>query len=299
MPLKIGIVDFNPDQTPDRRQYPKRIGALLPEDTVYEAILYKNQVDLSKYDMLFLSGSRLSATLYTTMKDQHFPNTDPEYEYIDKMIEVLKSYTGPMFGICFGSQILAYIKGGKLGRLDRTEAGYLSHDLSAEGRNDAVFGHLPNRFYGSHLHQDFVKELPSGPKVQKSDVMASRNGFIHAFRVIDKNGIISYGVQPHPEMSNKNDAVFLVDVNKGWLEKKIGQDELNKTLIVPEGADFEFQKTITYFVQRNLRSNAGRMLTDDPGFKREHILFGKTVKELDPQLLKKLDRKIMKDSTEL
>ena len=43
-----------------------------------------------------------------------------------------------------------------------------------------------------------------------------------------------YGVQPHPEMSNPNDATFLVDVNSTWLRNELGELEYKKASMVPE-----------------------------------------------------------------
>jgi GMP synthase-like glutamine amidotransferase len=247
MTLKIGILDFNPDKSPDLREYPRRISYFFPRDVDYRSLLFRNNPDLSPYDALFLSGSKLSATLYERMVDQgRIEGRD--YEDVDRVAERLARYKGHMFGICFGSQLMAHVMGGRLGRLNKTEAGYLSHTLTTEGQNDEIFGYLPRTFHGAHLHRDYVDQLPCGSNVSRADVLATRNGFIHAYRVVERDGIIRYGIQPHPEMSTSTDATFLVRVNGSWLKDEIGPIEYGNALIIPNGVGFELPRTITRFV---------------------------------------------------
>lgn len=244
----IGIIDFNPDQNPDRRQYIKRISSLIPKDFSVEGILFRDNRDVLKYDALILSGSRLSATDYQKMVEEN-QVVGGDYISVDKITEKLFKYKGPMLGICFGAQLIAYIMGGKLGKLEKTEAGYLEHRLTPQGEIDPIFNHLADIFYGAHLHTDYIAVLPKGKDIKESNILATRNGFIHAYGVLCNNGSMRYGVLFHPEMSNPSDATFLVDVNSQWLRKAIGDKEYEKARIVPKQADFEVRKTITKFVE--------------------------------------------------
>ncbi|MEW6096745.1 MAG: hypothetical protein AB1567_09505, partial [bacterium] len=151
-----------------------------------------------------------------------------------------------IYGICFTAQLLAFIHGGTIGRLEKTEAGYLSHTLTAEGKEDRLFGKMNTIFYGAHLHQDYVASLPSN---LDSSVLAERNGFIHVYRIVLPNGSIVYGVQPHPEMSTPDNATLLVRVNEKWLREEIGDNEYNRALSVPNDADYGLSGTITNFVK--------------------------------------------------
>lgn len=238
----IGIVDFNPNQDPDTRQYSRRISAFFPEGVKWDKLFYRDNFDFSPYDALFLTGSRLSAYFYQKMVKDRVIGSD--YEDVHSVVEQLSKYEKPMFGICFGAQLLAYVKGGKLGRLDEIEAGYLMHDLTEDAKQDKVFGPLPEKFYGAQFHKDYVAELP-----KNGNVLAMRNGIIHAFKVIDSHGVISYGVQPHPEMSTPDDKLFLVNANSGWFKDEVGVAEFEKSLSVPNTVDFELSKTITRFVE--------------------------------------------------
>jgi len=243
----IGIVDFNPDTNPDKRQYVRRIGALIPRGTKFEGVYFREDSDLSRYTALILSGSKLSATRYQNMcAEKSLEGTD--YLAVDRMKLRLLDFKGNMFGICFGAQLIAHMSGGKLGSLPQTEAGYLDHELTADGRKDRIFGNLPDTFFGAHLHRDFVQSLPE-VGVQSAKVLARRNEFIHAYSVLLQNGSLRYGVQPHPEMSNSRDATVLVQLNRHWLTDELGEEEYEKALIIPKNADFQLSETIRKFAE--------------------------------------------------
>ncbi|MEK6963357.1 MAG: hypothetical protein AABX70_02935 [Nanoarchaeota archaeon] len=245
---KIGIINFNPDQNPDTIEYIDKIGALIPQGIEYRGFHFTEQVDFSGCSALILSGSKLSATNYQKMV-QKGAIEGADYLSIDGIAKKLAAYQGSMFGICFGAQLVAHVMGGRLGKLVRVEPGYLQHELTDAGKKDLIFGKLPERFYGAHLHQDYVDTLPNGELVKSADVLAMRNGFIHAFKAVCANGAVRYGVQPHPEMSTPENAVFLVRHTKSWLEGEIGREEYENALIIPTDAGYELAETITQFAQ--------------------------------------------------
>jgi len=244
---KIAIIDFNPDQNPDRRQYVRRISSLIPAGIDIEGIFFREEVDFSGFDALILSGSKLSATDYQLMV-QSGSVTGNDYLSVHRTAERLSQYDGPIFGICFGAQLGAYVMGGRLGKLQSTEAGYLNHYLTDDGETDTVFGHLPKIFWGAHMHTDFVDELPSEPGLE-SRILALRGGHIHVYSVKMPNGSVRYGVQPHPEMSNPHDATFLVRENESWLKHAIGEEDFRRALIVPPNAEYSLAQTITRFAE--------------------------------------------------
>ena len=206
----IGIIDFNPDQNPDKRQYVERISALVPQGVATQGMPFRQLRRLSDFDALILTGSRLSAANYQCMVKSGKAPGD-EYLSVDNVVKELRGYTKPLFGICFGAQLIAHLVGGEIGSLAETEAGYLTHQLTEEGKKDPLFRNLPPVFYGAHLHTDYVANLPKGGGID-SRILATRNGHIHAFR-IGTNNTFYYGTQFHPEMSNKDDAAFLVRAN--------------------------------------------------------------------------------------
>ncbi|MEI6228755.1 MAG: hypothetical protein WCP11_01890 [Candidatus Saccharibacteria bacterium] len=180
--MTIGIIDFNPDQNPDRSQYVKRISALLPEGTAYKGVFFRDINNLDQYDAIILSGSKFFATQY--QRDvRSGAELSGESADVDVAVKKIMGYKGPIFGICFGAQILAHIHGAELGRLPITEAGYLTHQLTEIGANDPVFSGLDQTFWGAQLHMNFVQTLLEDTD-EKSDIIATRNGYIHAFRII-------------------------------------------------------------------------------------------------------------------
>lgn len=197
---------------------------------------------------------------------------------LGKSEKVIRDHLGEgkwVLGICFGGQLAVHAVGGKIGRLPEgvTEAGWLDHELILEGQKDVVFGHLPEKFYASHFHNDFVSELPEvGTKVNTANgeievteakILAIRRGYkdksglknedveyIMASVVKFNNGAKLYQIQPHPEMSTNEKASFLVRMNP-WMarDSEMGQEYYDSALVVPEDADFSVAQVIPRFVE--------------------------------------------------
>lgn len=233
----IGIIDFNPEAgTPsDELHYIEKIRALLPPGKA-DGIIFRDVSDLSTYDGLILSGSKLSAAAYQGMKQR-----EGDYKGVERVAEQLRDYNGSAFGICFGSQLLALVAGGSVGTLEMAEVGYLPHGLTPAGKKDPVFGELPQRFFGAHLHNDFVKRLPKGGKV-----LARRNGMIYAYR-LQRGDSMWYGCQPHPEMSTPENSTILA--NRALRSGIIGAGEYNVARVVPRDAEYALSKTLAKFAE--------------------------------------------------
>lgn len=238
---RIGIIDFNPKAgtNEDKIHYVEKIRDIIPGGTAPEGIVFREARDLSRYSGLVLTGSALSAANYQRMAGERQISGD-DYHAVDAVARQLVNYEGSVFGICFGAQLVAFIRGGRIGTLESIEVGYLDHELTKEAEYDPVFGHLPRRFYGAHLHRDFVKELPDGGKV-----LATRRGMIYAYRLDSPGGRVWYGCQPHPEMSTTKNATFFLELAK--CEGLIDDAEYHKALTLTEGADFGLSETLAKF----------------------------------------------------
>ncbi len=69
----------------------------------------------------------------------------------------------PLFASCWGFQALARALGGRVEHCPRqAEVGTLPLELTEAGRQDDLFGRLPNPFLGQMGHEDCVVELPAG-----------------------------------------------------------------------------------------------------------------------------------------
>lgn len=104
-------------------------------------------------------------------------------------------YAGvPVFGICYGHQLLAHALGGDVGdNPNGREMGTVGIDLHAVAADDPLFSGLPSRILAQATHLQSVLRVPDGATV----LAASAQDAVHAFRW----GRAAWGVQFHPEFS--------------------------------------------------------------------------------------------------
>jgi GMP synthase (glutamine-hydrolysing) len=101
----------------------------------------------------------------------------------------------PLFGICYGHQLLAHAFGGEVGDNPvGREMGTAAVELHEPARSDALFSGLPQRFAAQTTHLQTVLAPPPGATVL---ARSERDG-CQAFRIGDR----TWGVQFHPEFSS-------------------------------------------------------------------------------------------------
>lgn len=100
----------------------------------------------------------------------------------------------PVFGICYGHQLLAHALGGEVGyNPTGREMGTVQIELHPHAHADPLFAGLPPRFPAQATHLQSVLRAPEGATV----LARSAQDDCHAFRWRDH----AWGVQFHPEFS--------------------------------------------------------------------------------------------------
>jgi len=100
----------------------------------------------------------------------------------------------PLFGICYGHQLIAHALGGEVGPNEvGREMGTVRVHLHPEAQGDPLFAGLPDAFAAQATHLQSVLRPPAGATV----LAHNDHDACHAFRW----GEAAWGVQFHPEFS--------------------------------------------------------------------------------------------------
>lgn len=143
--------------------------------------------DVARADAVFIGG----AGIFSATRDDPF--TQPLIDVIKRLVEE----DVPLFGACWGHQLLARALGGEVVTdPDRHEVGTLEMTLTSEGRADPLFDGVPSRFLAQAGHNDYVRVLPPGGV----NLAFSERCPIQAFRLKDKP---VYGTQFHGELTKE------------------------------------------------------------------------------------------------
>ncbi len=144
--------------------------------------------DLADIDMVLIGGSG------------HY-SAAGEGRWLEVALESLRvvhDSQKPTFGSCWGFQAMARAMGGKvIHDLNRAELGVHHVTLTAEGREDPVFGPSGPVLQGLMGHEDTVIELPPGTELLASTDRVENQ----AYRFLDRP---IYCTQFHPELDQES-----------------------------------------------------------------------------------------------
>ena len=108
----------------------------------------------------------------------------------------------PVFGVCYGHQLLAHALGGRVGYHPAgKELGTFDITLTDQGRRDAFLAGFPECFAANLAHSQTVLELPEGAVVLA--------GSAHDPHQIVRYADNAVSVQFHPEFGNREMAAYL------------------------------------------------------------------------------------------
>lgn len=139
---------------------------------------------------------------HTMVTDNH-----PWSVALEAWIPSLLSAGTPLFGICYGHQLLARAAGGKVGmHLQGQEISTVTVKKLAIADQDILFRHLPPSFPAHATHLQTVLALPPGATC----LAANSHEPNHAFRL----GARAWGLQFHPE--------FTPDIMRAYIREQAG-----------------------------------------------------------------------------
>jgi len=137
----------------------------------------------SRYAAALITGSRANVT-------DHAPWSEACAGWVRDAMDA----SLPLFGICYGHQLMSHALGGRVDYLEGgREIGTRQVELTAQGASDALLDGMPSIFAAHFIHEQTVAEPPAGAAV------LARNGK-------DSHQMLRYGpdavsVQFHPEFT--------------------------------------------------------------------------------------------------
>jgi GMP synthase (glutamine-hydrolysing) len=175
--------------------YPADPGANLPEQT-----------GLESYDGVAITGSAL-----------HIYEGGPEIEPQVELARAVLASSTPVFGSCWGLQVLTVAAGGSVRRNPKgREIGFGRRiRLTNEGRGHPMFAGKDEVFDAVTVHLDEVETLPPGTRVLALNAISG----VQAAE-IKCNGTLAWGVQYHPEYSLHDIAATFRRHGKRLVEEK-------------------------------------------------------------------------------
>ena len=142
-------------------------------------------------DLMIMTGSPSSVT-----------KLEPWAESLARWTSDLVDAGKPVLGVCYGHQLLAHARGGRVERNPRGyEIGTVPIQLTEAGRSDPLLSSLEEPLLFNTVHSDAVVVLPKDAVV----LATNRGTEVQAYSIGDR----VWGVQFHPELTRKLMEMYL------------------------------------------------------------------------------------------
>jgi len=145
-------------------------------------------------------------------------------------IEYVLQTSFPTLGICYGHQIIAEIIGVPvINDLAQKKTGTYEVFLTDAGKEDVLFGEVPEHFMAQYGHKDSLSELPSSAVLLASSPQCKTSAVRYGSKV--------YTMQFHPELTDQ-DVRWKLENSPGYLPEGTDIDSIIKpspeaSLIIP------------------------------------------------------------------
>ncbi len=142
--------------------------------------------NFKQYKMIIISGSKYSVNDHLSW-----------IPVLEEKIREIEKADIPLFGICFGHQIIVKALGGEVKKGHELEIGIHSVTPSEHGEADFLFATCDTEVPVIQIHGDHVAQLPNKPEVK---ILASNDNYaIQAIAIGER----IRSVQFHPEMNHE------------------------------------------------------------------------------------------------
>jgi GMP synthase (glutamine-hydrolysing) len=171
-------------------------------------------VHLSHYSAILIGG----AGAYSAASD--YPWMSTLLEFVRECIAVEK----PMFGSCWGHQIIARAAGGTvIHDASKAELGSIEICVAEAGREDPLFRFMPERFFANAGHHDRVSQLPPGAiELARNESQPNQ-----AFRL---GNLPVYGTQFHSELDAKAERERLIEYRDHYREDIPSEEDFQRIM---------------------------------------------------------------------
>ncbi|OSQ50296.1 glutamine amidotransferase-related protein [Thalassospira alkalitolerans] len=196
--MKIGILETGlvPDDLRDTfKSYPSMfetmLGAIDPTLTfqTWTVVLGDFPESMDAADAWIITGSKHGVY-----------ENEPWMIRLQDLLRDMVTAKTPVFGVCFGHQILAAALGGKVVKSDKGW-GIGVHEYVTSNQAPAWLGDAPQSFKLNAFHQDQVVELPEGAVVWASSEFCPYAALQY--------GETAASIQPHPEFQRPYEEALL------------------------------------------------------------------------------------------